>query len=73
MVKIRSIETIGVAVPTRWTHKRPGLTEPIGGYVLVRMEGDDGKVGCGEAPCELRLPKSRGGHPDDPGDGALRP
>ncbi len=50
MVKIRSIETIRVALPTRRTHKWTGLTEPIGGYVLVRMEGDDGKVGWGEAP-----------------------
>ena len=50
MVKIRSIETIRVALPTRRTHKWTGITEPIGGYVLVRMEGDDGKVGWGEAP-----------------------
>lgn len=50
MVKIRSIETIRVALPTRRTHKWTGLTEPIGSYVLVRMGGDDGKVGWGEAP-----------------------
>ncbi len=50
MVSIASIETILVALPTRRAHRWTGLTEPIGGYVLVRMTGDDGAVGWGEAP-----------------------
>ena len=50
MVAIAAIETIHVALPTRRDHKWTGLTEPIGGYLLVRMEGDDGTVGWGEAP-----------------------
>jgi muconate cycloisomerase len=50
MVAIAAIETIHVALPTRREHKWTGLTEPIGGYLLVRIEGDDGTVGWGEAP-----------------------
>lgn len=50
MVTIASIETIHVSLPTRREHKWTGLTEPIGGYLLVRVEGDDGTVGWGEAP-----------------------
>lgn len=50
MVNIAAIETIHVSLPTRREHKWTGLTEPIGGYLLVRVEGDDGTVGWGEAP-----------------------
>ena len=50
MVKIAAIETIHVSLPTRREHKWTGLTEPIGGYLLVRVAGDDGTVGWGEAP-----------------------
>jgi len=50
MPYIRSIETCRVALPTRREHKWAGLTEAIGGYVLLRMEDDAGHVGWGEAP-----------------------
>lgn len=47
---IANVETIHVALPTRREHKWTGLTEPIGGYILVRMTDDAGGVGWGEAP-----------------------
>ena len=50
MVNIAAIETIHVSLPTRREHKWTGLTEPIGGYLLVWVEGVDGTVGWGEAP-----------------------
>ncbi len=50
MAVIRQIELIHVVLPTRREHKWTGLTEPIGSYILVRMTGDDGNVGWGEAP-----------------------
>ena len=50
MIRIASLDTIHVALPTRRVHKWTGLTEPIGGYVLVRMTGNDDTVGWGEAP-----------------------
>jgi muconate cycloisomerase len=50
MSPIRSIETFHVSVPTRREHKWTGLTESIGGYVLVRACDADGNVGWGEAP-----------------------
>ncbi len=50
MAAIRQIEVIHIALPTRREHKWTGLTEPIGSYILVRMTGDDGNVGWGEAP-----------------------
>jgi muconate cycloisomerase len=50
MTAIREIEVIHISLPTRREHKWTGLTEPIGGYILVRMTGDDGSVGWGEAP-----------------------
>ncbi|MFQ5912091.1 MAG: mandelate racemase/muconate lactonizing enzyme family protein [Nitrospinota bacterium] len=50
MVRIEEIETIHVALPTRRAHKWTGLTGTIGGYVLVRIVGDGGTVGWGEAP-----------------------
>jgi muconate cycloisomerase len=39
-----------VALPTRREHKWTGLTEPIGGYVLVEMTDEAGHAGWGEAP-----------------------
>jgi muconate cycloisomerase len=39
-----------VALPTRREHKWTGLTEPIGGYVLVEMNDEAGQAGWGEAP-----------------------
>ena len=50
MTAIRAIETIHVALPNRRSHKFAGQTEEIGGYVITRMEGEDGNVGWGEAP-----------------------
>jgi muconate cycloisomerase len=50
MAAISEIEVIHVSLPTRREHRWTGLTEPIGGYVLIRMSGDDGTVGWGEAP-----------------------
>ncbi len=42
MAAISEIEVIHVSLPTRREHRWTGLTEPIGGYVLIRMTGDDG-------------------------------
>jgi muconate cycloisomerase len=50
MTRIAGLETVHVALPTRRVHRWTGLTEPIGGYLLVRMTGDDGRVGWGESP-----------------------
>lgn len=47
---IASVELLRVALPTRREHKWTGLTEPIGGYVLVKMADADGRIGWGEAP-----------------------
>ena len=47
---IHGLEVIHIALPTRREHKWTGLTEPIGGYVLVRMTGANGVTGWGEAP-----------------------
>ena len=47
---IAGIELHHVALPTRREHKWTGLTEPIGGYVLVKMIDAAGNAGWGEAP-----------------------
>jgi len=47
---IAKIELHHVALPPRREHKWTGLTEPIGGYVLVEMTDAGGVVGWGEAP-----------------------
>ena len=49
MPAIQKIEIVHVSLPTRREHKWTGLTEPIG-YILLKMTGDDGTVGWGEAP-----------------------
>jgi len=49
-MKIAKVETIHVALPPRRLHTWAGLTEPIGGYVLVKASGDGGAAGWGEAP-----------------------
>ena len=41
---IAAIELRHVALPTRREHKWTGLTEPIGGYVLVKMTDAVGRV-----------------------------
>ena len=50
MPTIESVECIHVALPVRRRHQWTGLTEPIGGYLLVKVVGADGTVGWGEAP-----------------------
>lgn len=50
MTRIADIEVIHIALPTRREHKWTGLTEPIGAYILVRMTGENGLAGWGEAP-----------------------
>src|SRR5258708_3874350 len=47
---IATIELLHIALPTRREHKGTGLTEPIGGYVLVKMTDAAGAAGWGEAP-----------------------
>jgi muconate cycloisomerase len=47
---IATIELFHVSLPTRREHKWTGLTEPIGGYVLVKMSDSVGVAGWGEAP-----------------------
>jgi len=47
---IRKIELHHVALPPRREHKWTGLSEPIGGYVLLEMTDADGRAGWGEAP-----------------------
>jgi len=47
---IAAVELVHVALPTRREHKWTGLTEPIGGYVLVKMTDAAGLAGWGEAP-----------------------
>ena len=50
MVRIEKVDTVHIALPTRRAHKWRGLTGDIGGYVLVRLTGDNGLLGWGEAP-----------------------
>jgi muconate cycloisomerase len=47
---ITSVKLVHVALPTRREHKWAGLSEPIGGYVIVAVSSEDGNVGWGEAP-----------------------
>jgi muconate cycloisomerase len=47
---IAAIELHHIALPTRREHKWTGLTESIGGYVLVKMTDAAGLAGWGEAP-----------------------
>jgi hypothetical protein len=47
---IANIALHHIALPLRREHKWTGLTEPIGGYVLVEMMDAEGLKGWGEAP-----------------------
>jgi muconate cycloisomerase len=47
---IASVELHRISLPTRREHKWTGLTEPIGGYVLVKVADQNGLAGWGEAP-----------------------
>ncbi len=49
-MKIQSIETIPVRLPTRRVHQWANLKTPIGVYLLVKLTTDDGWTGVGEAP-----------------------
>jgi muconate cycloisomerase len=45
---IERVELIYVVLPPRREHKWTGATEPIGGYLLVKLTCQDGSVGYGE-------------------------
>jgi muconate cycloisomerase len=47
---IASVALHRVSLPTRREHKWTGLTEPIGGYVIVKIADENGLAGWGEAP-----------------------
>ena len=49
-MKITTIETIPIRLPTRRVHQWASLTTPIGVYVIIKVHTDDGLVGLGEAP-----------------------
>ncbi len=49
-MKIQSIETIPVRLPTRRVHQWANLKTPIGVYLLIKLVTDDGWTGLGEAP-----------------------
>ena len=46
---ITEVELFHVALPPRRAHKWTGQTEPIGGYILVRLGDAAGRSGWGEA------------------------
>ena len=45
---IERLELIHVVLPPRREHKWTGATEPIGGYLLVKLFAEDGSCGWGE-------------------------
>ena len=45
---IERVELIHVVLPPRREHKWTGATEPIGGYLLVKLFAEDGSCGWGE-------------------------
>jgi len=47
---IAAIDLFHVRLPTRREHRWSGLSEPIGGYVVLKMTDRDGRAGWGEAP-----------------------
>jgi muconate cycloisomerase len=49
-MKITTIETIPIRLPTRRAHQWASLTTPIGVYVIVKLNTDEGLIGLGEAP-----------------------
>src|SRR5919109_620822 len=50
LMKITTIETIPIRLPTRRAHQWSSLTTPIGVYVLIKLHTDEGLIGLGEAP-----------------------
>jgi muconate cycloisomerase len=49
-MKIRSIETIPIALQRRREHTWSGNSAPIGAYLILRVLTDEGLIGLGEAP-----------------------
>ncbi len=49
-MKITRIETIPIKLPPRRLHQWASLTTPIGVYVIVKVETEEGWTGFGEAP-----------------------
>jgi muconate cycloisomerase len=47
---IAAIDLFHVALPPRREHRWSGLTQPIGGYVVLKMTDAAGLAGWGEAP-----------------------
>jgi muconate cycloisomerase len=45
---IEHVELVHVVLPPRREHKWTGATEPIGGYLLVKLVAQDGSAGWGE-------------------------
>jgi muconate cycloisomerase len=45
---IERVELVHVVLPPRREHKWTGATEPIGGYLLVKLIAQDGSAGWGE-------------------------
>ncbi|MFO1281832.1 MAG: enolase C-terminal domain-like protein [Burkholderiales bacterium] len=52
-MKITGFETIVVKLPRRTSYTWRSLQTPIGHYVILRLETDEGIVGLGEAPAIL--------------------
>lgn len=53
-MKITSVETIKIQLPTRRAHTAAGILSTgaakLGGYLIIRLHTDEGLVGLGEAP-----------------------
>ena len=49
-MKITKIETIPIRLPMRRLHQWASLTTPIGVYVIIKLDTDEGLIGFGEAP-----------------------
>jgi muconate cycloisomerase len=52
-MKITRLETMVIELPRRTSYTWRSLQTPIGKYVILRVETDDGIVGLGEAPAIL--------------------
>ena len=52
-MKVTGLETIVIQLPRRTSYTWRSLQGPIGHYVILRVETDEGVVGLGEAPAIL--------------------
>lgn len=52
-MKIKNLETLVIELPRRTSYTWRSLQVPIGKYVVLRIETDNGIVGLGEAPAIL--------------------